>query len=476
MKKSAVFICAITFLAMLCATSAKPVLEPENSWSTKSPMPTARSSFGVAVVDKKIYAIGGSLLSVNEEYDPATDSWTTKKSMPTARMSFAITVCENKIYVIGGYYNWSSSKGAYLETGINEVYDPATDSWETKAPMPTPRGQMTASTVNGKIYVIGGIVDPLNGRISNLNEVYDPATDTWITKAQIPKEVYSPGAAVVDDKIYVIETQFDAGLQIYDPKTNIWSKGAPPINETHSSGVGATTGLKAPKRIYVFGGSAGFMEATNTNQIYDPQTDSWSIGAPMPTRRAGLAVAVVDDLLYALGGYFPEWYSTESTSCELNGKFTLLSNHNVDTANFVPQKNCAANEQYTPIEYGTIKPVISVVSPKNKTYNQTSVSLTFTVDKPVSWIGYSLDGRENMTVTGNTTLTDLPNGPHNLTAYAKYTEGSIGASENVTFTIIKPEPEPFSTTLIVTASGTAVAVIGIAMLVYFKKRNTIQKT
>ena len=72
----------------------------EDSWTTMEPMLTARSSFGVAVVDDKIYAIGGSngtYHSINEMYDPATDAWTTKKPMPTARSGVAIAVF-NKSY------------------------------------------------------------------------------------------------------------------------------------------------------------------------------------------------------------------------------------------------------------------------------------------------------------------------------------------------------------------------------------------
>lgn len=116
-------------------------------------MPTARSSFGVGVVNKKIYAIGGfPITNVNEEYDPSTDTWTIRKPMPTARMSFAIAVCQNKIYVIGGDTIYSSSNGCWIQTNVTEVYDPVTDSWETKAHIPTPRSQMTASTVDGKIY------------------------------------------------------------------------------------------------------------------------------------------------------------------------------------------------------------------------------------------------------------------------------------------------------------------------------------
>ncbi len=111
-------------------------------------------------------------------------------------------------------------------------------------------------------------------------------------------------------------------------------------------------------------------------------------------------------------------------------------------------------------------PKLSVLSPLNQTYNESSVSLVFTVAKPVNWTGYSLDGSQNVTIAGNETVTNIPNGSHNITVYANDTYGNMGASETIYFTIA----EPFPTSLVATASGVSVAAIGLGLLVYFKKR------
>lgn len=74
-----------------------------------------------------------------------------------------------------------------------------------------------------------------------------------------------------------------------------------------------------------------------------------------------------------------------------------------------------------------------------------------------------------MTITGNTTLANLPCGEHKVTVYAIDNVGNIG-SETIAFTILEPEAEPFPTTLVATASVIAVAVVGIGLIVYFKKR------
>jgi parallel beta-helix repeat protein len=111
-------------------------------------------------------------------------------------------------------------------------------------------------------------------------------------------------------------------------------------------------------------------------------------------------------------------------------------------------------------------PQISISSPENKLYNVSSVPLTFSANEAASRISFSLDNQDNVTIAGNTTISDLPNGSHNLTVYATDQYGNTGASETVYFSV----EVPFPTTLVVTASVVAVAVVGAGLLVYFKKR------
>lgn len=80
-------------------------------------------------------------------------------------------------------------------------------------------------------------------------------------------------------------------------------------------------------------------------------------------------------------------------------------------------------------------PTITVVSPENRTYAASSVPLNFTLNKPTSWIGYSLDAQHNVAITGNTTLSGLSYGSHNITVYANDTSGNIGSSGTVFFTV-----------------------------------------
>jgi hypothetical protein len=88
-------------------------------------------------------------------------------------------------------------------------------------------------------------------------------------------------------------------------------------------------------------------------------------------------------------------------------------------------------------------------------------------------MSYCLDGA-NVTVAGNTTIAELSYGAHNLTVYAVDVAGNVGASETVYFTIaeFEPEPEPelFPAVPVAAASVASIAVVGVVLLVYFKKR------
>jgi len=438
----------------------------ENIWVDRAPLQVARNNLGVVALNGKIYAIGGDTISgfwtysmglqnpktggivgYVEEYDPATNTWKFKAQMPTPRAGFAIASLHDKIYCIGG------------NSQLNEVYNPATDTWENKKPIPTSITDIPASVIEGKIYIID---------YSGTNYVYDPVTDNWEIKAHSP----TPSAAgfmghvsaVIDGKVHIISGlsgSSDSNLhQIYNPTDDKWNHASVPSNSIGNAfangAAEATTGRLAPKRMFVFGprGNLRQGEPDGTNRIYDSQKDSWTFGANLPSYRINFGTAVLNDTLFVIGGGIADdWF--------------------VGTLSPTP-----ANEQYIPIGYGTpdpdyilrnTAPEIKVLSPLNGVHNKSSVPLNFTIDKTVNWTIYSFDGRENITVQGNITMTNLSNGLHNITVYAQDTYGNIGSSNTINFTVDKPDPGSFSVVSPFVAVSVAVALAAAGLLVYHKK-------
>ncbi len=113
----------------------------------------------VGSVNGILYAVGGLDLSgsldVVEAYNPVTNTWSTKARMPTPRHGPAAGVLNDSLVVVGGADR--NEKGM----ATVEIYDPATDSWSTGVPMPTPRGYLSAAIVNNTLYVLGNGAGPV---------------------------------------------------------------------------------------------------------------------------------------------------------------------------------------------------------------------------------------------------------------------------------------------------------------------------
>lgn len=328
-----------------------------DSWASRRPMLSARTELAVAEVEGKLFAFGGfgNLLDV-EEYDPVSDSWTVVNEFPGVRYSMHAAALDGSIYLVGGIegMGYVSSVIAYtpnrayrrvpescpkvrvegtapmptgrlgMSVGVindvvyvvggynrqlgyvnnNEAFDPASNTWTTKAPMRTPRETRgsNSAVIDGRLYVVGGNA---SGHCTDANEAYDPKNDKWSSLSPMPTPRCHLGVAVHDNLLYAIGGTNTAGsvryqvVEIYDPATDTWRTGAPMPNGRQDAGVAVLNG-----RIYVIGGwdqARGFA-ALNIVEAYDPIADTWSSEPPMNVGRTGSLAAVVDGLMLVVGG------------------------------------------------------------------------------------------------------------------------------------------------------------------------------
>jgi len=193
------------------------------------------------------------------------------------------------------------------------------------------------------------------------------------------------------------------------------------------------------------------------------------------SRQADDSLGCVWDAGYPLGGnYWSDYQKRYPNAAEIDNSgigdtpyvmktwYRQLDSQNQDRYPLL--------EPFTSATYllQTTPPKIGVLSPTNLTYTESNVSLVFTVDKHVAWAFYSLDGEQNVTISGNTTLTGVSSGSHSITVYANDTYGNMATSETVTFTIT--QPFPIVTAAVVVGSVAAVAVVAAAVLTYRSRR------
>ncbi len=223
-----------------------------DSWADRKNMLIPAHHAAAVALDGKIYVFGGFVgrpgtkvwqpIPSAAMYDPDADSWKELAPMPTARGSAQAVVVDGKIYVIGGAHANIPGKPMteplwvgvpQIVVGTVEVYDPASNSWQTRAPMPTGRNHFLAVAVDGKIYALNGRLGTpfvTMSDVTDLVESYDPATDTWTYKSRSPTRRGDVAGDVYNGKIYVTGGEYEepAGkltfwaFEAYDPKTNSW--------------------------------------------------------------------------------------------------------------------------------------------------------------------------------------------------------------------------------------------------------------
>jgi N-acetylneuraminic acid mutarotase len=258
------------------------------------------------------------------EYDPGPDKWTRKKNLPVAVHHQAQTVMNGKIYFFGGCQRPANGPGANGWAPVDNAweYDPAADTYKALAPMPGKRCSAIAESVGGRIYVIGGVTTmdnttdvAFNGqgpaRVLGVNQVYDPAANTWTTKSAMPTGRNHAFSGVVNGKIYVIGGRIGHGfvttssntdvVEEYDPARDLWGVAKARMISPRSGGGWATYNGK----IYVAGGEVQnerYSAAFRSLETYDPVANRWDILPSLPGAVHGNAVAFIGNRLHTVSG------------------------------------------------------------------------------------------------------------------------------------------------------------------------------
>ena len=319
-------------------------------------LPEKRLGFAVAAVGGKILFAGGFNEDGNlgftrvDIYDVGRNTWSTAE-LSAGRGGMAAVTAGNKVFFAGGFvYNWDTYYYKTFDTV--DIYDAENNTWAV-ARLSGPRGSLAAATVGNKVLFAGGSIE-LDNITSATVDIYDLSTDSWST-ALLSEAKSDLIAVTLNNKIYFAgghkpygSSAFEATnrIEIYDHTTNSWS------TDTLKRPMGYLAGIAAADQIYwaencsveiknvqagtsseaflyrsVQGGELVGLKAlmknnkiiffrphpdgaTNTFDIYDLATQTWSIGT-LPMKVYGAYIFSVDDTIYLAGGMIYNTYPTD---------------------------------------------------------------------------------------------------------------------------------------------------------------------
>jgi N-acetylneuraminic acid mutarotase len=302
-----------------------------DGWFTRADLMLPRSETSTAVLDGRIYVMGGYpggriTSDAVQVYDSRTDSWSLGPPLPRPLHHTMTAVVDGRLYLFGGEAgNPTGSESVFQSATF--MLDETAGTWVERTAMPTARSGGGTGVIDGKVYVAGGR-PPLGSDLA----VYDPAADQWTVLPAIPTQRNHLGVGAIDGRLYVAGGRFGGGvgsemtdiLEIYDPRTNAWTSGAPLLAPRAGVAAAVLNGC-----LFLLGGEGNDADPRGVfeqNEVYDPGTNSWRSLAPIPLPVHGLTYAgVLDGSLYLASGATRRGVSGQDVSMKLQGFRTDMS-------------------------------------------------------------------------------------------------------------------------------------------------------
>jgi hypothetical protein len=210
-----------------------------DKWTARQQMTTPRYGHVLIGAQGKIYAMGGygstAGVSTTEIYDPQLNAWTMGAPMPDHNHYAAAygILSDGKLHVVGGIDHATNR-----ESTSHIVYSFDTNTWGTARSIPAVlRWAAFGVLSDGRLIVAGGA----EGTTYKAETyIFDPAADTWNQAASMPTSIHAHSGAVIGGKFHTFFGYTSTSVNshyIYDPASNTWSSGTAAPNSYHGASV-----------------------------------------------------------------------------------------------------------------------------------------------------------------------------------------------------------------------------------------------
>lgn len=238
----------------------------DSSWTTATPLPTARHHPQLASFDGRLVAIAGFESPEGSDgwvmqaggWSLEGDNWQEISELPAPCGEAVVAVMpDGALHLAGGRTPSGSANSAWpdhADTDHHYVLTNPYGAWERAAPCLTKRNSAAGDLIDGQLHIVGGRT--VGGGNVAAHEVYDPAEDRWRTAAPMPQAQGGLAAAALRGKLYAFGGEyFNNGGGVYP---EAWA--------------------------------------------YAPSTDSWTPLPDMPTPRHGLGAVALEGAIHVIGG------------------------------------------------------------------------------------------------------------------------------------------------------------------------------
>lgn len=245
-------------------------------WTSYPALPVALGEVAVAAVNGVLYVFGeGS--SETFAFDVFSNEWIRNlPQRPCVGNQHAAETINGKVYLFGGLGNNCG--------GTVQIFDPQRGSqnqWSFGTEVPWEGGSLSTALVGGKVYAAGGIV---GSTTTTQAAVYDPTSNTWMAIASMPKGRNHAAAGTDGEKLYVfggrgpgsgdgnfVANGFD-NVQIYNPASNSWQDSTSSTSNIANmpfgrGGTGQAAFLNG--EFYVMGGETSSGDGAVAGNVFD---------------------------------------------------------------------------------------------------------------------------------------------------------------------------------------------------------------
>lgn len=247
----------------------------------------AVGAMALALVIQSCAAVPLLESGATEDAESTRADWSMGATMPTPRSEMPAVAINGRIYIPGGFGGMRAF----------EIYDPAADEWESAAELPEPRHHLMAAALDGQLYVFGGARNLL-WQPTDSAWAFDPSTGAWRDLAPMPEARLAGTAATVGEMIYIVGgTGGGEDVLAYSPDTDSWSRLPGPLEPREHVSAVALGG-----ELWLLGGRWRGAGERRTVEVFSPSSATWRAGPSMATARGGFAAAAGRGLIVVGGG------------------------------------------------------------------------------------------------------------------------------------------------------------------------------